>query len=83
MEVYLIMEIKFRSSRKTRKDRNFKSLKTWSKHLPTECEPVGGGVEGLGESDADQLVHEAGERGPAGVLVVAQAEQVDVPAVPQ
>ena len=51
--------------------------------MPTECEPVGGGVEGLGESDADQLVHEAGERGPGGVLVVAQAEQVDVPAVPQ
>ena len=40
-------------------------------------------MEGLRESDADQLVHEAGERGPAGVLVVAQAEQVDVPAVGQ
>ena len=39
-------------------------------------------MEGLGESDADQLVHEAGEWGPGGVLVVAQAEQVDVPAVP-
>ena len=36
-------------------------------------------MESLRESDADQLVHEARHGRPARVLVVAQAEQVDVP----
>ena len=36
-------------------------------------------MESLGESDADQLVEITSQGGPARVLVVAQAEQVDVP----
>ena len=36
-------------------------------------------MESLRESNADQLVQVAGQRAPARVLVVAQAEQVDVP----
>ena len=36
-------------------------------------------MESLRESDADQLVHEARHGRPARVLVVAQAEQGDVP----
>ena len=39
-------------------------------------------MESLWESNADQLVEITGERAPAGVLVVAQAEQVDIPKQP-
>ena len=39
-------------------------------------------MESLRESNADQLVQVAGQRAPARVLVVAQAEQVDIPKQP-
>ena len=39
-------------------------------------------MESLGESNADQLVEITGQGAPARVLVVAQAEQVDIPKQP-
>ena len=39
-------------------------------------------MESLWESNADQLVEIAGQGAPARVLVVAQAEQVDIPKQP-
>ena len=45
----------------------------------TQSKPVRGSMESLWESDADQLVEITAQGGPARVLVVAQAEQVDIP----
>ena len=51
-----------------------------STSAPTECEPVGGCVQGLGHGDAQQVVEEAGDRAPGRVRVAAQAVQEHVPA---